>query len=199
MEDRPEYRVGRLQRDLLLPGQPAFWNTIPALKISHYLWLDNGYRPPVEVRLCWSDRNLYVHFDVYEARIRVRFCEFQDPVYKDSCVEMFIDPFPDKARGYVNVETNAAGAALVAIGPDRKRRTPIPSSDLEGFEVVSSVKGPVPVTTAPSFGPWPTGFPWPCSKNTMGAGSCRARSPGPISISAAMRRRARISAPGVPS
>jgi len=143
MENLPEYRVSRLEKDLPLPGEPSFWSTIPFLKIDHYLWLDNGYRPRVDVRLCASARNLYVHFDVFEAKIRVQFTRFQDPVYKDSCVEMFVDPFPEKRLCYVNVETNAAGAALVAIGPDRSRRTPISLSDLEGFEAVSSVKGSV--------------------------------------------------------
>jgi hypothetical protein len=56
---------------------------------------------------------------------------------------MFIDPFPEKRVGYINVETNAAGAALVAIGLDRSRRTPIPQADLDGFEIISSVKGPI--------------------------------------------------------
>jgi len=143
MEDPPEYRVVRLRRDFSVPGEPSFWSTMPALTINHYLWLDNGYKPHVEVRLCYSARNFYVHFDVFEAKIRVRFTQFQDPVYKDSCVEMFIDPFPEKRLGYINVETNAAGAALVAIGPGRGRRTPIPQVDLEGFEVVSSIKGPI--------------------------------------------------------
>jgi hypothetical protein len=143
MEDLPEYRVAGLDRDFPLPGEPSFWRTIPALKINHYLWLDNDYRPLVEVRLCCSHQNLYVHFDVFEAMVRVRYTQFQDPVYKDSCVEMFIDPFPEKRVGYINVETNAAGAMLVAIGPDRSRRTPILQADLDGFEIISSIKGPI--------------------------------------------------------
>ena len=143
MEELPEYPVARLKRDFLIPGEPSFWSTIPALTINHYLWLDNGYKPHVEVKLCYGPQSLYVHFDVFEAKIRVRFTQFQDPVYKDSCVEMFIDPFPEKRLGYINVETNAAGAALVAIGLERSRRTPIPQADLDGFEIISSVKGPI--------------------------------------------------------
>jgi len=143
MEVLPEYRVIRVEPDFPVPGEPSFWRPIPALKVAHYLWLDNGYRPHVEVRLCHSRQNLYVRFDVFEAKIRVRFTRFQDPVYKDSCVEFFVDPFPEKKVGYINFETSALGAMLVAIGPDRSRRTPIPQSDLEGFEIVTSVKRPV--------------------------------------------------------
>ena len=143
MDDPPEYRITRVEKDFPVPVEPSFWSSIPALKINHYLWLDNGYRPRVDVRLCYNVRSLFVHFDVFESRIRVRFTRFQDPVYKDSCVEMFIDPFPEKRIGYVNVETNALGAVLAAIGLDRGHRTPIPEADLNGMEIVSSVKSPI--------------------------------------------------------
>ena len=142
MENLPEYQVFRIPTDFPLPGDALFWSPLPALRIDHYLWLKNGYEPRVDVRLCSSSRNLYVRFDVFEAKVRLRFTRFQDPVYKDSCVEMFINPFPDKEVGYINVEMNAAGTALVAIGPDRRRRTPLAESDLEGWEVVPSLKGP---------------------------------------------------------
>lgn len=143
MESLPEYRVIRAGRDFPLPGEPAFWRAIPALIIRHYLWLDNGYKPHVEVKLCTGARFLYVHFDVFEAKIRVRYTRFQDPVYKDSCVEFFVDPFPEKKVGYINFETNALGTLLAAIGPSRNQRTPIPQSDLVGFKIVSSIKSPI--------------------------------------------------------
>jgi hypothetical protein len=139
----PEYRVVRVEKDFSLPAEAAFWGAFPALKVDHYLWLGNGYEPRVDVRLCYSARYLYVRFDVFEAKVRVRFTHFQDPVYKDSCVEMFINPFPDRGIGYVNVEMNAAGTALVAIGPDRGRRIPMAESDLAGWEVVPSLRGPI--------------------------------------------------------
>ena len=81
----------------------------PAAPVGHYLWLNNGYRPTVEARLCWTPRFLYVRFRVEEKRVLVRYTKFQDPVYKDSCVEFFIDAFPELGRGYVNFETNAMG------------------------------------------------------------------------------------------
>jgi hypothetical protein len=142
MGSLPEYRVARIEKDFPLPGEASSWTHLPALRIGHYLWLQNGYAPRVDVRLCRSPRYLYVHFDVFEARVRVRFTGFQDPVYKDSCVEMFINPFPEKEVGYVNVEANAAGAVLIAVGPDRVRRTPIPKADLADWEIVPSLKRP---------------------------------------------------------
>jgi hypothetical protein len=143
MGQPPEYGITRIDEDFSLPGDPVFWQRLPVLTIDHYRWADNGYSPRVEVRLCYSARNLYVFFKVFEPKIKVRFGEFQDPVYKDSCAEFFIDPFPEKGVGYINIETNAIGTVLIAIGPSRARRTPIPQDDLRGFEIATSVKKPL--------------------------------------------------------
>ncbi|HOW85375.1 MAG TPA: carbohydrate-binding family 9-like protein [Candidatus Aminicenantes bacterium] len=103
--------------------------------MDRYLWLANGYEPRVEARLGWSPRFLYVHFRVAEKPAPVRYSGFQDPVYKDSCVEFFIDACPEKKLGYVNFEMNSAGALLAAFGPDRDRRTPLRTGDLAGLTV----------------------------------------------------------------
>ncbi len=140
---RPSYTVVAVGADFR-PGDPAApWPDVPALSVGHYLWLDNAYRPSVEARLCRSPSFLNVRFRVGEERVRVRFTKFQDPVYKDSCVEFFVDMFPEKRLGYVNFETNAAGTLLAAFGPDRSRRTPLWPEDLAGFEASASVPGPV--------------------------------------------------------
>jgi hypothetical protein len=140
---RPTYTVAPVAADFR-PGDPAApWADVPALSIGHYLWLDNGYRPKVEARLCWSPAFLYVRFRVGESRVRVRYTKFQDPVYKDSCVEFFIDVFPEARLGYINFETNAAGTLLSAFGPDRSHRTPLWPEDLAGFDAAPSISGPV--------------------------------------------------------
>ena len=142
-EERPSYTIRRAGTDFR-PGDPsAPWPDAAPLSISHYLWLANNYRPAVEARLLWTPRFLYVRFRVEESRVRVRYTEFQDPVYKDSCVEFFIDAFPGSGVGYVNFETNAIGTLLAAVGPDRSHRKPLWPEDLAGFEVRSSVAEPV--------------------------------------------------------
>jgi hypothetical protein len=143
MSETPQYIITRTERDFSVSGESHFWEAIPRLTIDHYLWLDNGYRPRVEVRLCYSVGHLYVLFRAFEPRIKVRFTGFQDPVYKDSCVELFINPFPEKPVGYVNIETNAIGAMLIAVGAGRSNRKPIPRKALRGFEIVTSVKSPL--------------------------------------------------------
>ncbi len=142
-EARPSYTVVQAGADFR-PGDPAApWAVMPELAVDRYLWLDNGYRPSVGARLCWSPRFLYVRFRVGEKRVRVRYTRFQDPVSKDSCVELFIDAFPEKGLGYVNFETNAAGTLLAAFGPDRPRRRPLWPEDLAEFEAAPSIRGPI--------------------------------------------------------
>jgi hypothetical protein len=143
MTEPAEYRVRSIHEDFALPGESGFWEAIPAAKVDHYLWLKNGYEPRVEARACYSPSYLYVFFKAWEPKIRVKYTKFQDPVYKDSCVEFFIDPFPEKKAGYINIETNALGTMLIHFGQERGTRVPIPLEALAGFETKPSIKGPV--------------------------------------------------------
>jgi hypothetical protein len=120
-----------------LPG-PVRWERFPPIRIDRYLWLANGYEPRVEARLCWSASFLYVRFRVGEEDPTVRYTKFQDPVYKDSCVEFFVDMFPAKKLGYVNFEMNSAGTLLAAFGLDRSHRQPLWPEDLAGMGVVTA-------------------------------------------------------------
>ncbi len=133
--ERPSYTVRRVEDFGYEESGPMPWDGIPALAVDHYLWLTNGYRPRVEAQLCWSERFLYVKFRVAEKPAPPRYTRFQDPVYKDSCVEFFVDAFPEKKLGYVNFEMNSGGALLAAFGPDRDHRQPLWPEDLAGFSV----------------------------------------------------------------
>ncbi len=137
------YEVARVGRDFSVGAPQAAWKGLKPLEVSRYLWLGNGYEPRVEARLGYSAKFLYVRFDVEEARVRARFTRFQDPVYKDSCVEFFIDAFPGLKRGYLNFEANALGTVLVQFGPDRTARRSLTKADLRGLEASASLKRPV--------------------------------------------------------
>jgi hypothetical protein len=133
---KPAYEIRKVDDFGLDEPGPDPWAGLPALRVDHYLWLTNGYRPRVEARLGWSAGFLYVRFRVAEKRAPVRYMKFQDPVYKDSCVEFFVDMFPEKRLGYANFEMNAAGTLLAAFGRDRDHRQPLWPEDLAGLSVV---------------------------------------------------------------
>lgn len=59
----------------------------------------------------------------YEENPKMVFTQPDDPVCKDSCMEMFLDCFPELPEyGYLNVEMNAAGNMRCGFGTDRHHR-----------------------------------------------------------------------------
>lgn len=140
---RPRHGVRRLRGDHFPADRPDVWAEAEPLVIASYLWLKNGYEPRVEVRLGYTSDSLYVSFRVDERRVRASFTRFQDPVYKDSCVEFFIDPCPERSPGYINFEANALGTMLAAIGRDRHDRRPLTSAEVSGLEIRPSLAEPV--------------------------------------------------------
>jgi hypothetical protein len=115
----------------------------PDLVIDRYFWMANGYTPRVEVRLFHTDRYLTIDFKAYEREIRAVCRHFQDPVYEDSCVEFFLDPFPEKDIGYVNIETNPLGTMLIGLGRDRTDRRLLDPEEAAGIDVAASVTQPI--------------------------------------------------------
>ena len=88
--------------------------------IDRYAW-GGEYRPEARAYLAWDEGGIDVLLCAWEETISARTTEFGGDVWKDSCLEWFLRPFEDDPR-YINIETNAAGAALIAVGPDREHR-----------------------------------------------------------------------------
>jgi hypothetical protein len=137
-----EYLVRRIREDFRPGGESSPWRKLEVAEIRNYQWIEGIYRPRVQFRVGYSSDFLYISFKVWESKVSVRHTAIQSPVYKDSCVEFFIDPFPEKGLGYINVETNAIGAMLIGFGKDRNHRVPIEKKNLRGIEIVSSLKKP---------------------------------------------------------
>lgn len=140
---RPVYGLKRLPRDFRPGTEPEAWRGVEEIVIKDYLWEDNGYRPSVRVRAAYTPLYLAVRFDVAERFVRATYTNFQDPVYKDSCVEMFLDVFPETGVGYINFEANALGTMLSAIGSERGKRRRLTDREIAGIEKAASVKAPV--------------------------------------------------------
>lgn len=91
--------------------------------IDRYAW-GGDYRPEARAYLAWGEAGLRVLLCAREETVSAQVRAFGGPVWTDSCLEFFFQPFEDDPR-YVNIEVNAAGAALIAVGPDRNHRTPL--------------------------------------------------------------------------
>ncbi|MDR2202019.1 MAG: hypothetical protein LBP26_04565 [Clostridiales bacterium] len=106
---------------IYVPKMSESFGKTPQALVSHYLWLNNGYRPRVAVFLAYDGGGLYVEFGVDEPPAQTRYNGDGQAVYKDSAVEMFLRPFAADAR-YVNFEFNRAGFLLMGFGESRDGR-----------------------------------------------------------------------------
>lgn len=126
--------VHRIKRVMLEAGGEIDWSRIDPLRLNHVLWLDVP-APDTEVRVAYTDEALHARFRVDEASPTVRHLGVQVPVYKDSCVEWFLQPLPEGDGRYVNFEWNAAGSLKLAIGTVWHDRTDVPGVSAELFRL----------------------------------------------------------------
>ena len=89
--------------------------------INQYAW-GGDYRPEARAYLAWNDAGLRVLLCANEPTVSGKVTAFGGPVWTDSCLEFFLRPFGDDPR-YLNIEVNAAGCALISLGPDREHRS----------------------------------------------------------------------------
>jgi hypothetical protein len=83
-------------------------------------WQVFPYKPTVEFIMALLGDGIFVQFKVTENHCLGRFTNDKEPVYKDSCVELFIDPANDGT--YYNFEFNCMGTLLLGYGASRHNR-----------------------------------------------------------------------------
>lgn len=109
------------------------WDFIPTAQISAYRWLDNGYHPHAEAQLTYLPAyGFLLRMTCREQEPRAVYRQYNDPVYTDSCLEFFAAWADGISIGgdrrdtrYMNMEMNANGALLSAIGTGRELRVPV--------------------------------------------------------------------------
>lgn len=111
----PHHACGRPPLDV--NWKAPHWS--PAITIDHFRPETGTLRPHTQLKLCWSDHGLSGLFQVDEAHVRCVHTGYQQPVYKDSCVEIFLQP--KAGLGYFNFEFNAGGALLASYVTDPVR------------------------------------------------------------------------------
>ena len=133
----------------LLPDRAADWDdkawkTAQTAQIDHFRPEGSAHRPRTRVRLVHGSAGLGGIFDVQDQFVRSVRTSYMDEVWKDSCVEFFIQPRRD--AGYFNLEMNAGGAHLCCYieDPDRvpggfKKFTRLPWEIGQKIEVQSSL------------------------------------------------------------
>lgn len=100
------------------------WDEVETAVLEYSLWEgENPYSPRTTARLCAvSGKGIFARLVSCEPEFRAVCTKRDDPVYTDSCMELFFRPFEDDDR-YLNFEINPLCCCLSAIGTDRNART----------------------------------------------------------------------------
>lgn len=95
------------------------WGEAQILEIGHFRPEGSDHRPRTQAKLLYGHDAIYGLFRVEDRFVRCVHRRHQDPVYKDSCVEFFIQP--SAGEGYFNFEFNCGGALLASYVTDPLR------------------------------------------------------------------------------
>ena len=108
---------------------PLFRNSaevrnFPVAEINSFHWEQDGYSRPESYAALFAveGEGLRAILWSYEDNIRCECTENYQPVYTDSCLELFIMPVEGDKR-YLNVEVNPKGIYLAQLGEIREGRT----------------------------------------------------------------------------
>jgi hypothetical protein len=115
----------RIAQALSRPGmqglwEGSVWREISPLAVDFFRPEGSGHRPKTLCKLTYDERSIYGIFRVEDHYVRSVQTEFQSDVWKDSCVEIFIQP--EESLGYFNFEFNCAGALLASYVTDPARK-----------------------------------------------------------------------------
>jgi hypothetical protein len=120
------------------------WNFAQTAELSHFRPEGSAHRPCARLRLLHDGRGLRGIYQVQDQFVRSLRTHYMDEVWKDSCVEIFLQP--KLGAGYFNLEMNAGGAHLCCYieDPERvpggfKKFTPLPAPIGQKIEVRSSL------------------------------------------------------------
>ncbi len=141
---RKIYKVVKQNNEPADLTNDILWKNIAEIKINSnsYLWKKNNYCPNVIIKMFHTENSIYLKFKVFEKKITIKHTEFGSEVWKDSCVEFFINPYPKKSEDYFNIEINALGTALIGVGKKRGngKRYHFKKEEVKDWEIISSVK-----------------------------------------------------------
>lgn len=100
------------------------WEPAEVARIDHFHPRSSAHRPVTRLRMLRHGRSIHFRFRVDDRFVRCVRTGLQQAVCNDSCVEVFIQPRPD--RGYFNFEFNCGGAMLLYYIEDASRGAETP-------------------------------------------------------------------------
>ena len=96
---------------LLTDGLFPVWAGVEPVAVDQFLPESSAHRPQTQARMVYDAQGLHGQFLVKDRYVRCVRTGYGSEVWKDSCVEFFVEPKP--GRGYFNFEFNCGGSFLV--------------------------------------------------------------------------------------
>ena len=87
------------------------WSAANTLEVNQFHPRSSDHRPITHAKALHDGERLYVLFRVQDRYVRCVRTTYQSLVSRDSCVEFFLQPDPQ--RGYFNFELNCGGTMLL--------------------------------------------------------------------------------------
>lgn len=126
----------------LLGPQEAAWLRAETLRIDQFRPEGSDHHPRTSLQLLHDDHAIHGLFRVDDRYVRCIHQAYGDPVYRDSCVEFFIQPKP--GLGYFNFEFNCGGTFLCNCITDETR---VPEGFRQSIRLTAEDVRPVRVRT----------------------------------------------------
>jgi hypothetical protein len=119
--NQPSYRIFFTRQLPETQGRwnGAVWSSVLPLSVDCRRPEGSPHHPGTFCKLLYDDTNIYGIFRVEDQHVRSIHTLFQSEVWKDSCVEFFVQPKVD--GGYFNFEFNCGGALLASYVTDPTR------------------------------------------------------------------------------
>lgn len=102
-------------------------------------WPGKAELPHVSFAIAYDTRHIYLKYYISEASIKAEYLNYNDPVFKDSCVEFFI-AF-DGDENYYNLEFNCIGNCRAQYGPEKEGRAFLPHQLLRTIKHETRMNG----------------------------------------------------------
>lgn len=120
------------------------WNGLETHTLHHAMGEPPLYRPMTQFKIGYGGHAVFLIFKVMDAYVRAVAERYQDPVFKDSCVEFFFSPAPGVAEGYFNLEVNCCGVALFEFHPGKgKEAIRIPETVFREIGIACHLHGKI--------------------------------------------------------
>jgi hypothetical protein len=141
-------RKARLLPELKGLWDGPAWKRANVLTIGHFRVEGSEHHPFTRVKILYDNLTVYGIFIVEDRFVRCLRTDYMSEVWKDSCVEWFVQP--KAGRGYFNFEFNCGGALYCSYieDPTRtaylfKKFTPLPEGLGKKIRIFHSLSPPI--------------------------------------------------------